>query len=245
VVDRRRFSVDTAGLVRALVDLGSGDSGKEHLRTYWYDGARDLVPTSQQLEIAKVPRVKLRLGRLTGQGQKGVDSRIVRDLIMLAIERAVSDIYLVGGDEDLREGVCEAQERGVRVVLVAVEPVGRSNLSPALAMDADDVIVLGDDFLGPFFLRDSDGVGHMESVPVQANDPESLARAFLDEYLSREGIEAAACLLDGVGGVVPPRLDRELLCYASRALQVARLGHEFKAALRAGFWSAVRESESR
>lgn len=79
--------LDYAGMADALVNLASQSCGREHLRTYWYDGERDLVPTAQQLEIANLPRMKLRLGRLTGHGQKGVDSRIVRDLITLSIER--------------------------------------------------------------------------------------------------------------------------------------------------------------
>ena len=49
-----------------------------HLRTYWYDAAPDAVPTDDQLHIGGQQGVKLRLGRLTKHGQKGVDSRIVR-----------------------------------------------------------------------------------------------------------------------------------------------------------------------
>src|SRR3712207_9253694 len=42
------------------------------------------------------------------------------DLIILSEERAIATAYLLGGDEDLREGVAEAQERGVRVVLTEI-----------------------------------------------------------------------------------------------------------------------------
>lgn len=65
-----------------------------HLRTYWYDGAPDAVPTLDQLRFGEQQGVKLRLGRLTKNGQKGVDSRIVRDLIVLPRNGAVSTIYL-------------------------------------------------------------------------------------------------------------------------------------------------------
>jgi len=41
------------------------------LRTYWYDAAQDGIPTSEQLVIASLPFVKLRLGRLSGGHQKG------------------------------------------------------------------------------------------------------------------------------------------------------------------------------
>ena len=63
------------------------------LRTYWYDAAPDAVPTSDQLQIGAQQGVKLRLGRLSKHGQKGVDSRIVRDLIVLSRNRAVSSVY--------------------------------------------------------------------------------------------------------------------------------------------------------
>jgi hypothetical protein len=88
VTDRRLLQLEYKELVTAVAGLAAGDCARERLRTYWYDGARDMVPTPQQVEIAGLPGVKLRLGRLTRHGQKGVDSRIVRDLITLSIERA-------------------------------------------------------------------------------------------------------------------------------------------------------------
>ncbi|MGH2733150.1 MAG: NYN domain-containing protein [Actinomycetota bacterium] len=114
---RTKLVMDCKTAIEALTALASEKCGLPYLRTYWYDGARDAQPTAQQLDVAHLPGVKLRLGRLVKGRQKGVDSRIVRDLIILSEERAVSVAYLVGGDEDLREGVSEAQERGVRVVL--------------------------------------------------------------------------------------------------------------------------------
>ena len=54
--------------------------------------------------------------------QKGVDSLIVTDMINLARNRAISDAVFVSGDEDLRVGVQQAQEFGVRVHLVGIKP---------------------------------------------------------------------------------------------------------------------------
>jgi hypothetical protein len=65
------------------------------LRAYWYDAAKDAIPTPEQLLIARLPRVMLRLGRLSGGKQKGVDSLIVRDLMTLARERAVATAFLL------------------------------------------------------------------------------------------------------------------------------------------------------
>jgi hypothetical protein len=44
----------------------------------------------------------------------------VRALIVLAHDRAITTAVVVAGDEDLVEGVAEAQERGVRVVGLGV-----------------------------------------------------------------------------------------------------------------------------
>ena len=48
------------------------------LRTYWYDGARRGIATTEQLEVAALPHVKVRLDRVNLSGeQKGVDTLIV------------------------------------------------------------------------------------------------------------------------------------------------------------------------
>lgn len=115
------------------------------LRTYWYDGARDGIRTQEQREVAGLPNVKLRLGRLNASNkQKGVDALIYRDLITLAQHRAISDAVLLSGDEDLREGVRAAQDYGVRVVLVGIACADGNghNQSEELVLDADHLAVL-------------------------------------------------------------------------------------------------------
>ena len=88
--------------------------------------------------------MKLRLGRLnTNNQQKGVDALIYRDLMTLASERAVTDAFLISGDEDLREGVKAAQDRGVRVVLVGIETTSGFNQSrQGFVSEADELITL-------------------------------------------------------------------------------------------------------
>ncbi|MGH3972989.1 MAG: NYN domain-containing protein, partial [Pseudonocardiaceae bacterium] len=121
------------------------------LRTYWYDGARDGIRTQEQRQVAGLPNVKLRLGRLTNNGQKGVDALIYRDLMTLAQHRAVSDVVLLSGDEDLCAGVRVAQDHGVRVVLVGIPHVKDPNQSPELVFDSDHLTVLGKSQLEPMF----------------------------------------------------------------------------------------------
>jgi uncharacterized LabA/DUF88 family protein len=234
LTDRRRIALDTRRLIAALVALAATDSGREHLRTYWYDGARDLVPTADQAQVASLSNVKLRLGRLTAAGQKGVDSRIVRDLITLSMERAITDAYLLGGDEDLREGVCEAQEKGVEVTLVGVESLGERSISQALAMDADLVIILDREFLQPYVsLRQADLIPLVD--PVDPRDPEALGRAYAVAYVERNGPGTVAELANGRAESIPIEVDRQLLSCACKVLRVARLDNEQRSALRAGF----------
>ncbi len=95
-IDRNKLAVDVRSVAAALADLAARNSGLVQLRTYGYDGARDAQPTAQHLDVAQMPGVKLRLGRLVRGRQKGVDSRIVRDLIVLSQERAISVAYLLG-----------------------------------------------------------------------------------------------------------------------------------------------------
>jgi uncharacterized LabA/DUF88 family protein len=238
--DRKKLSLSFESATSALVELGRTSSGSEHLRTYWYDGARDAVPTAQHLVVANLPGVKLRLGRLTLHGQKGVDSRVVRDLIILATQGAISTAYLIGGDEDLREGVSEAQERGVRVILVGVEPLDEQNLSPTLAMEADDVVVLDRAFVEPHFKLREAGLA-VEVEPADRTDPHALGRAFAvawSEEASEDELNEAAA---AVTRSIPPEIDRQLLAYGVRALQVGRLDDEPKRLLRRGFREALTE----
>ena len=236
--DRRKFVLNFESMVEALQGFGADNCSLEHLPTYWYDGARDATPTPQHVEVGNLPGVKLRLGRLTGGGQKGVDSRIVRDLIVLSTHRAISTAFLLGGDEDLREGMSEAQERGVQIALVGVEPLNEQNLSPTLAMEADDVLMLDRAFVEPHFrLRADDAVPAIE--PDNPHDPVELGRAFGVAHL--EGAEAGArtALLGRQPRTIPPEVDRLLLVYACRSLGVGRVADDFRRKLRSAFWEAI------
>src|SRR5258708_7850971 len=75
---RAGFTCDYKALAMALQEWATDHStGLSVLRTYWYDGARNAVPTADHLKIGELPNVKLRLGRISGGEQKGVDSLIV------------------------------------------------------------------------------------------------------------------------------------------------------------------------
>jgi uncharacterized LabA/DUF88 family protein len=95
---------------------------------------------AQHLTPAHLQDVKVRLGFVNSVGeQKGVDSPIVTDMIALARNRAISDAVLVSGDEDLRVGVQQAQEFGVRVHLIGIKP-SRGSQSLFLLQEADTLM---------------------------------------------------------------------------------------------------------
>jgi uncharacterized LabA/DUF88 family protein len=129
-------------VIVALTTLVEEKAGHcELLRIYWYDGANYRGPTLEQDKLAQLDNIKLRLGLLNSAGeQKGVDSLIVTDLIELARLGAICDAILLSGDEDVRVGVQIAQNYGVRVHLLGIEPA-RASQSKALLQEADTTSV--------------------------------------------------------------------------------------------------------
>ena len=112
---RRDYRVDAPGLIQALSRNAENMIRGELLRVYWYDAARDRVPTIDQRVIAQMPWVKLRLGNLNARGQqKGVDAQIRADMEALARHRAITDAVLVAGDEDMVPAV-EQRRRALEV----------------------------------------------------------------------------------------------------------------------------------
>lgn len=116
VLDRKKLQLrDPESLVDKILAAASDCCDEEPLRlrrVYWYDGAVNGIPTREQIAIGDLARVKLRLGRITGNGQKGVDGLIILDLISLARNRAVDVAVLLTGDEDLREAALQHKDSG-------------------------------------------------------------------------------------------------------------------------------------
>lgn len=139
---RRGVRVEYAALLAALAAHVESQSGLSLLRSHWYDAARDGKPTWEQEQIALLPKVKLRLGRVGVEGeQKGVDLRIGLDMGGHARNGAVDVIYLVSGDDDLTEAVEEAQAQGVQVIALAVPGTDGAALAVSrhLAAAADEL----------------------------------------------------------------------------------------------------------
>ncbi len=169
---RREFRVDADKLIGALTRHADGLVRGELLRVYWYDAARDRVPTIDQRVIAQMAWVKLRLGNLNARGQqKGVDAQIRADMEALARHRAITDAVLIAGDEDMVPAVEAAQAFGVRVHLWGVEPPFGTNQAERLVWEADTVEVLDRLFLEPYFTRQPTATEQPGPVAVAPSVP--------------------------------------------------------------------------
>lgn len=151
---RRDYRVDAVGLIQAITKHTDELLRGELLRVYWYDAARDRVPTIDQRVVAQMAWVKLRLGNLNARGQqKGVDANIRADMEALARHRAITDAVLIAGDEDMVPAVEAAQAYGVRVHLWGVEPPYGTNQAERLVWESDTVDVLDSAYVRPYFTR--------------------------------------------------------------------------------------------
>ena len=230
----------------ALESFSRQASGLPLLRIYWYDGT-STGPTPQQLALAYRPSVKLRLGFVNSAGsQKGVDSLIVTDMITLARNRAMSDAVLLSGDEDLRVGVQQARELGVRVHLLGIEP-SRKSQSQFLLQEADTTHEWKAVDLQPFLdlralnTRPDESADRSAEPLMEADVNLELEEAVrsLVESLQADEREAVRTEIQQ-SPAIPKDLDRRLLIGAS-----SRLGRELsgveKKLLRQSLKSALQE----
>jgi uncharacterized LabA/DUF88 family protein len=152
---RGSVDIDLPGLIQALMSQAETTSGLELLRLNWYDAgsARGGNPDATQEHIGMLPRVKLRLGRISPNGeQKGVDLRLGLDLVTHSRHRVADVFYVVTGDDDLTEAVEEAQGHGIQVVILAVPDAhGRPiAVSRHLQREADGIITVDPDALASY-----------------------------------------------------------------------------------------------
>ena len=238
--DRLRLRLDFKGAVSFLSDRARDHSGVSYLRTYWYDAATDANPTPSHIAVASIPGVKLRLGRLSGGRQKGVDSRIVRDLIVLAKDKAITSAYVLSGDEDIREGVAEAQDCGVSVVLFGIAPLpGTHNQARSLVQEADDLLTLTREQVNQWITLRPGQSYPVTSVPVTLNtstDMEQLGRQFGEAWAESNPDRVSRIVMGRPK--IPPEVDRELLALGSRETGGPLIEAQ-RRSLRAGFWAAI------
>ncbi len=232
-------------------------TGLPLLRVYWYDGT-DGPPTPKHIALAYQPDVKLRLGLVNRQGaQKGVDSLIVTDLINLSRNRAMASAVLLTGDEDIRVGVLQAQEYGVRVHLVgvAVSSTSENNQAALLKQEADDVCDLSLEEVRTFMVcrrstptsaLPADAVGGpapTEVPPTQVSHrsvllPADKVSAIVQATLSQMDEESIQQVASAGRYSIPAHLDGILLTTATRLLAGGRVPDGSKKQLRDAFFAA-------
>ncbi len=147
--------LDPQGMISMLIEQSFEVLGNRNLlRLYWYDGVSGRLSADHEA-LSLLPDVQFRAGTISKSGlQKGVDSKIMADLIELSGNQAISDAVLVTGDGDLVVGIDLAQRRGVRVAVLGIEEaaIGVShNQSFEMVCAADRVRRIGKLSIKPFF----------------------------------------------------------------------------------------------
>ncbi|HET7930935.1 MAG TPA: NYN domain-containing protein [Rhodanobacteraceae bacterium] len=234
-----------AEFAQYLATCAEAIGGCPLLRIYWYDGTNS-GPTPAHLAMAYLDNIKLRLGFVNQSGeQKGVDGLIFSDLTNLARNHAISDALLLAGDEDLRVGVQQAQEHGIRVHLLGIEPSDPSgNQSAALQREADTRRQLDAETLKQFLFRreyaatpgaDSEGAHADTDVAHNLARMQELAGEFATTL---DATQRELILALPERTPLPHELDRELLLRASELLG-RKLEESEKRTLRGALRNAV------
>lgn len=237
--NRALLDCDYAGMLAEMSSMVEEDADMSVLRTYWYDAAPDAVPTFEQLHIADLAGVKVRLGRLSRGAQKGVDALIYRDMTTLARERAVTAMYVLGGDDDLLDGMLAAQDMGVEVTVLGVETTTGRNQSGTLIREADDHIVLSRDFWQKYITAAPEPE-EMEMGDTAA-DGEAAGEQFALAWSAKASPDELMELAQ-MAPRIPKELDVQLLVITQRLLNEGQLDRDTKYAARAGFWRAIKRA---
>ena len=187
---RSATEMDVPALLASLTEQVERLSGLPLLRIHWYDaGTRQGAPSGNQKDIATIPRVKVRLGRVGYNGeQKGVDLKLALDLITQSRNRVAEVVYLVSGDDDLSEAVEEAQHHGVQVMALGVPDADGNaiNVSRHLAMTVDQLLVVDACVIDDHVKRSAAAVLREVHAAGLEHDGEHDADRHLDERADRQ-----------------------------------------------------------
>jgi len=242
-------------MLEFLAKFGTSITNSELLRIYWYDGT-STGPSPQHIALAIEPNVKMRLGFVNTFGQqKGVDSLIVTDMITLARNRAMSDAVLISGDEDLRVGVQQAQEFGIRVHLVGICPHPnyhqKHSQSQFLLQEADVTHMWTAHDISPFLSypvrieppKPTISSATPTTAPdnlTAAPDTEETLSAIAKEFSDKIEPQLIAGLVGNYESIkrIPPEIDRPLLGRSKTLL--GTLTSEQKSQIRTLFIAALK-----
>lgn len=140
---RAQLEIDLPEVVSTMGGMIEEQLGNPIQRQYWYDGIPDNGPHRYQRALRTCEGVQLRTGQLIEWGerrtQKGVDTRLVADMVMAALKNQFTDFVLVSGDADMIPGAQTAVDNGVRVHLYGF---GWDSMSAALRHTCDSTTIL-------------------------------------------------------------------------------------------------------
>ena len=140
---RSQLEIDLPEVVANLSGMITQQLDQPIHRQYWYDGIPDSGPHRYQRALRTCDGVQLRTGQLIEWGerrtQKGVDTRLVADVVVNAMRGQFTDFVLVSGDADMIPGVEEATNVGIRVHLYGF---GWDSMSSALRHACDTTTIL-------------------------------------------------------------------------------------------------------
>jgi uncharacterized LabA/DUF88 family protein len=148
--NRDSVSWDHDGLLKLLSGLSTERTGIPLLRCYWYDCAAGGDRSAEHDALADLAGIKLRVSKIRPSRKEGVEAEIRRDLTALARNRAVSDVVIVSGEEDLAPVIAEVQDLGIRAVLMHIAADGDATISRSLRQECDDTIEVSALQLRPF-----------------------------------------------------------------------------------------------
>lgn len=172
---RAQLEIDLPEVVATLGTMIDNQLGHSTHRQNWYDGIPDSGPHRYQRALRTCDGVQLRTGQLIEWGerrtQKGVDTRLVADMVIHAMNQQVTDFVLVSGDADMIPGVEEAVRNGVRVHLYGF---GWDSMSSALRHACDTTTILDprEDFADAMELQVLEG-----PLPPTFHEPPSTTEA--------------------------------------------------------------------
>ena len=235
--NRQKLSIDAAGLRDHLNSIAKKATDLSVLRMYWYDAAPYTGPTKDHRDIANLANLKLRLGRIKGGKQKGVDALIYHDLVNLARERAISEAFLISGDDDLLEAVKTVQEMGVRVTLIGIPPSKQStNQSRELRQEADEVIILEANYLSKILHKRETQTKSDEDnlLAITQRVGSDFAKKLADDYSIQQ-----TKALRSKHPIIPRDIDSTLVQSLSQALGIYRVDDRLKRAARSSFWDTL------
>ena len=236
---RETISLTAPAVIQALKEVSQAAASLPLLRIYWYDGMRAGRQSREQAEIADLDDVKLRVGQINSVGeQKGVDALIVTDMMELARNRAISDAILLSGDEDVRVGVVLAQQFGVRVHLIGIQPA-RGNQARSLMQEADTTREWDAAIIGGFmaYVPPAAPVAAITTSPIGATTAANLLDPIVEPMVMALDAADLATLkaIFGSSSMVPKEHDQSILRAGRMHYGQQTLSNPEKSALRTTF----------